>query len=314
MGAPEDPAIGARLAAIAEHYAIGTISSYTRLGGTNQNFRVRTDTGDYVCKIITNMEFDDILHGLPFLTRLEQHRFPAAVHYLRSPAGEVAYRSPGCSAVLLRYVAGAEPEPSTEMNHLVGTRLAQLHRIDHDGLPDKAHWLDDVYLPTTLAQAVTLYGENRLARTLAVVDELRGFRPSSLPQAIIHGDLGTDNSLIASDGSITFLDWQDVGIGAAVVDFAQTVLGFCFRDRPAGPWRADFDADLYLALYEGYASVRPFTGVEIAGLDAALRWVGITQPVWSILVWDQYHPGREMLETDTLYWAFGLDELSLPRL
>ncbi len=67
------------------------------------------------------------------------------------------------------------------------------------------------------------------------------------------------------------------------LDVASTILGFCFVDQDEGAdlW-AVFDPALYSALFEGYTSVRSFTPEELAQVDAALKYVGLTQPVWSM--------------------------------
>lgn len=112
---------------------------------------------------------------------------------------------------------------------------------------------------------------------------------------------------------MAFVDWQEVGVSAALMDFMQTVIGFCFVDPPAGVERwAVFEPELYRALYTGYTSVRPFTQDELEQFDNALKYVALTQPLWAMLEWARYHPNEEMVETRLLYWMFGIDTLILP--
>jgi len=93
-----------------------------------------------------------------------------------------------------------------------------------------------------------------------------------------------------------------------------TALGFCFVDPEEGEgrYRAIFAPALYQVLFESYTRIRPFASEEQDALEVAIKYAGLTQPVWSMLHWDIYHPGIEIVETNLLYWKFGLDTLSLP--
>ncbi|GCE24421.1 hypothetical protein KDK_82210 [Dictyobacter kobayashii] len=77
---------------------------------------------------------------------------------------------------------------------------------------------------------------------------------------------------------------------------------------------ACFDPDLFRALFTGYQGVRPFSDYELAHLDAAFAHAGLTQPVWTMLNWAQYHPDTEMIETNLLYWKYGLPDIRLSSL
>ncbi|GCE15971.1 phosphotransferase [Tengunoibacter tsumagoiensis] len=308
--------LAAKLTAIANFFALGEVLDHQRIHhSTNENYLVTTSQGEYLFKIIVNTTIEDICNGLPFLQRLEQQQFASTAYYLPSPLGEVAYCSHDCNAVVLRKLPGNIPDPSEQVCAAIGQPLAKLHLIPHDQLPEKRHWLDARYLPEAIQAVVARYGTDRLHETLKVFSSLQDFKPATFPQAIIHGDLCTVNCLFEGDQLTAFVDWQEIGIGAALIDFVSTVLGFCFIDEPEGAdYWAIFDPNLYCALYQSYTSIRPFSDYEKAHLDYAFKYVGLTQPVWSMLMWDQYHQGQEMIETNTMYWKFGLDKITLPKL
>ncbi len=316
MATSPQRSLEAKLAAITEHFAIGRIETYLRAPGTNDNYLVTTtDGGIYLCKMIVNTTLEEILSGLPLLQRLEEEGFTATAYYLNAPDGRVFYHSPDCDAVVLRGLPGSMPRQTPEVSREIGIHLAQLHRIPSTGLPEKRHWLDASYLPEAIQAAVELHSAEKLSETLKIFNSLHTFKPASLPQAIVHGDLDTTNCLFAGERLVAFVDWQEIGVSAALMDFMQTVLGFCFRENsPGSTYWAVFDPALYRALYAGYTSVRPFSDDEKVQLGDALKYVGLTQPVWSMLAWQRYHPGEEMVEKTLLYWAFGLDRLTLPKL
>ncbi len=313
MPAIPERTLEAKIAAIALHFGLGSIVDFKAAPGTNQNYLVATSVGGYLFKIIVNTTLEDVLNGLPFLRRLEEQGFEATAYYLKAPDGQFFYHSSDCDAVVLRRLPGSMPEPSPVVSREIGRYLAKLHLISAAGLPEKRHWLDNQYLPDALDQGIKMYGKERLKATREVFASLSDFHPETFPQAIIHGDLDTTNCLFEGERLVAFVDWQEMGVGAALMDFVQTVLGFCFVEPAAGLDRwAVFDPDLYRPLYTSYTSVRPFSHYEQEHLNDALRYVALTQPVWSMLAWKQYHPGEEMIETRLLYWMYGIDTLTLP--
>ncbi len=313
MATPSDRSLEEQLAAIAGHFELGEVQSYEHAPGTNKNYLVTTDGGEYLFKIIVNTTLADVLNGMPFLQRLEEYGFALTAYYLKSPSGEPFYHSPDCDAVVLPRLPGTMPELSPTVNREVGAALAHLHMVPCGNLPEKRHWLDAHYLPEAIEAATKMYGTERLRETLKVFYSLKNFQPATLPQSIVHGDLDSSNCLFEGEQLVAFVDWQEVGVSAAVMDFASTVLGFCFVEQGEGSdYWAIFDSSLYHALYEGYTSVRPFSRQEQEHLNDVLKYVGLTQPVWSMLMWEQYHPGEEMIETYLLYWKYGLDKLRLP--
>jgi Ser/Thr protein kinase RdoA (MazF antagonist) len=89
---------------------LGTIQSAARVGGTNDNFAVTTDRGEFIVKFIVNATVEDFARGLPFLDRLEAAGFPLSVPYLRVPDGAVVYHDGEGAAVVLHRLA-ADPLP-----------------------------------------------------------------------------------------------------------------------------------------------------------------------------------------------------------
>lgn len=100
----------AKLIAIAEHFELGEVQNYLLMPGSNDNYLVTADHGGYLFKIIVNTTLADVLNGLPFLRRLEEHDFAATAYYLTSSDGQPFYSSPDCDAVALRRLPGTMPE------------------------------------------------------------------------------------------------------------------------------------------------------------------------------------------------------------
>ena len=297
-----------KLADIARHFELGNITSTPRRAmGTNQNYFITTRQGQFLVKLIVNASLEEITQGLPYLDRLEEHNYPAAAYYIKAPDGSVVYNNADTCAVVLRKLKGKMPELSASVSKEAGLALARLHLIPADGLPPKRHWIDSTYLPEAIELARQAFGDGKLQQTLSVYASFKDFKPETFPQSIVHGDLDPSNCLFVGNTLSAILDWQEMGVGASILDFAMGVLGCCFVESTDPEYRGTFDPQLYKAFHAGYSQVRPLSQAEQDAIEIAVKYAGLTQPVWSMLYWDQYHPGEEMIETNTLYWRFGLD-------
>ena len=94
----------------------------------------------------------------------------------------------------------------------------------------KPHWIEDVYLQRALGEVRERAGDAATAGPRGAFDALGDFYSARLPHSLVHGDLDPSNCLFEGDGLVAFLDWQDVGVGASLLDFAMTILGFCFHE------------------------------------------------------------------------------------
>lgn len=304
-----------KLADIARHFELGSITSTPRRAmGTNQNYFITTTRGQFLVKLIVNAPLEEIAQGLPYLDRLEEYDFPAAAYYIKAPDGSAIYENADTCAVVLRKLKGKMPELSTPVSKEAGMALARLHLIPADGLPPKRHWIDNNYLPEAIELARKTLGDHELQQTLDVYASFKDFKPKTFPQSIVHGDLDLTNCLFVGNRLSAMLDWQEVGVGASILDFAMGVLGFCFVESTDPEYRGTFDLQLYKAFHAGYSQVRPLSQAEQDAIETAVKYAGLTQPVWSMLHWDQYHPGVDLVETNTLYWRFGLDTWTLSML
>lgn len=309
-----DTEIHQKLEDISLYFGLGSIQVSKRGKGTNQNYYVRTDTGQYLFKILINATreeaLEDIQTGIPYLDRLEQYRFPAAT-YIKAANGSPVYDDGTTIAVALHKLDGIEPEASEDVCREVGVSLAKLNLIPTAGLTAKRHWLESDYLPQSIEKAKKIFGEEKLRETIREYELLQHFKPATFPQSIIHGDLDPSNCLFSEGRISAFLDWQESGIGASILDFGMTVLGFCFTQEATSPATMTFLSNLYNGLFEGYSQIRLFSSYEEEHIEAAVKYAGLTIPVWFMLHWETYFPGEDLEETKLFYWKYGLHHWKL---
>ncbi len=167
-----------QLAAIAQYFGLGQISSTIRLGGhANKNYLVATPAGDFVVKIMLNHARTDLEQELLYLKRLEECGFPAA-YYLPSPHDSFFYEDGDLLAMVLPKKEGQVPEKSEQVNQELGVHLARLHLLPTDRLPSKPSWMNPSYLREALGVVKQQIAHQEISRFLQAYETVRHFQPA----------------------------------------------------------------------------------------------------------------------------------------
>ncbi len=304
----DDEFVLKRLEAISNYFRLGTINQADRIDGIHKNYTVTTESGQFIFKILIHHSLEVLKKELIYLERLEENHFPIS-HYLSSPDGSFAFQGSDFIAVAMPKLTGEIREPSEDVSRQIGLHLAQLHRIPTNGLPQKSHWLDKDYLPHAIELAKSNFGQDQVAEFIYVYKSLSHFNPDSFPQSIIHGDLRPANCLFTGNELTAILDWEEIGIGACILDFAWSVLSFCFVEQPRG--RRKFDARLYKCLFDSYSQVRFFTKEEENCMEDAVKYAYLTFCLWIWLQFKLYYPEEESKDDKNYYELFELDTMKL---
>ncbi len=285
-----------KLRAICSYFDLGSIQHTQQTEGVNENYFVTTARGQFFIKIILTHPFEEVQKELLFLHRLEEYGYTAAAYYLKNAEGSAIYHKGNCVAVAMMVLKGDKPRLSESVCKAVGFNLAKLHLIPAGSLPEKRHWLDDRFLAESIEAVSKRIDQRQLQEILRVSAAIRNFKPEDFPQSIVHGDINPTNCLFLGWELRALIDWEEVGIGASVLDFARSVLGFCFVDQPDSS--VAFDVHLYKSLYDGYTRIRAFTPEEERAVELAVKYACITQLVLPLL------QGEELTEDhiSILYW------------
>ncbi len=302
----DDPAnMQAILTATLTHFDLGALLSWSRAtGNANKNYFFTTYKGEFLIKFLLNHPREDSEKELAYLQRLQQHTFPAA-YYLPAPDGSFFYQYEDTPIAVLPKLPGERPFPSPQINRVIGEQLTRLHAIPHDALPKKSSWMDNEYLPATVALIQQHLPLEESRKITDAYDSLRHFDPTPLPQSIIHGDLVPSNCLFVDTTLSAIIDWEEVTVGASLLDFAFCLLNFCFPQNT-------FQPHLYQSLLDGYTQVRSFSQDELDLLETAVKYVGLTGSAYFLLQFGLYHPDEQRKKWHTFFWDMGLDSWSLP--
>lgn len=292
---------------IADFFALGQILGIEQAGGYgNDNFFVATKNGDYLVKIVREVYgVEEKIQEQAFMRRLEENKFPIA-SYISSPSGEIIYTQGDVIALVQKKLDGSPPLIlDANMMMQLGKAFAVLHGISPKGLPDKRNWLRRDYLPDAVDILKRKFADLEDVQELIRLYKELPVSFSKFPQSIIHSDLFWDNTLFKDGNLVAIIDWEEVGIGASILDFGMAVNGCCFPND-------SFDEVLYRALYQSYNAERQMQEDERENITAAVRYAAITTAVWRFLRNNYYHPEKKLKERYKLFWKQGLHEWEAP--
>jgi Ser/Thr protein kinase RdoA (MazF antagonist) len=277
---------------VTDDFEIGKLISAHRLGGwANRNYKVVTDKGEFVIKILQEHSTDDVN------TEAELTNYAAANHinvvnFLKVPHSKSYYTDYDSTlTVCMPFISGRPPRQTHEDIYEIGKALGLLHNLQiPNAIPVRNAWMRTSYLQETIPQITRkIKDEVRFSDAHNALDfDWQGVRHS-----FIHGDLGPENCLF-SDNRLTMFDCEEVMIGPSLADLAMSVLYFCYRNN-----RHDaFEPECFKQLLAGYESIRQLDDYEKKQLPAAVRFSGLTISVWNRLVDDEW---------GSLYWLRDLD-------
>lgn len=252
---PLDPGDAADIAA---RLGLGAVTRIEPIaaGSVNSNFVLHTAARGRVFLRLYEEQGDD---GVAFewsLLALLASEGTAAVAPLRGepPVLPGELRAAGRAVAVFPFVEGdqtCQRGVTPERAARIGELLARCHTITlRSGESRKGRF----GVPAIRERLETARGCGRAEivqaalRLETVLDELEAERDSTLPVAVVHGDLFRDNVLWRGDELVAVLDWESAADERLVYDLAVTVMAWCFDDG--------LDLDLARAMLDGYRNVR----------------------------------------------------------
>jgi len=115
-------------------------------GLANKNYLLETDGGQYLVKDVLIHTPNEIELEMEYLDHILKNNFPAP-SYIRGIKGARIFLDSGHILVVQKKFNGEHPEKTPEICRAVGKWLAKLHKIPHEGLPQKNHWMTPDFLP-----------------------------------------------------------------------------------------------------------------------------------------------------------------------
>jgi Ser/Thr protein kinase RdoA (MazF antagonist) len=250
---------------------------------------VDAEEGNFVYKIAGRWKGRSaVAKDTAVLEMLAARGYQQAPRLIRTGDGKRFVELGGRFVYLLARIEGQVATKSAAVYRALGRSAARLHLLE--GFPYR----------TDLSPERVLREQRVIARAypfrkelIRVLESLPDF--SSLPQAVLHTDLAPANAIRTGAGGLVLIDWEDAGVGPAVID-----LGGVLNELIDESCR--YRADRVRAFFGAYTSVRAISRRERARIvDAALfyavmylRFGNDPNVRWQRILWMLAH--RPVLE------------------
>lgn len=274
----------ARAGEILSLYDLGEVVELTplSLGISNSNYKVETNKGSWLLKISNDKNREQLAKEQKILIYLQAKNYQYSLSPLPLKNGGVIYDHKSEFGVIYPFIDGIPPGPGDQTCEQIGRALADLHKLcpnDSDIIEFALRPHEEVgYGPREILNYT--YEERcpedfRQAVEAIFPDQLRSFTEAGFERCLIHGDLYYDNTLFDQNHLAKVLDFEQAGIGEAILDLGISISGTCLEKG--------FLSDALINSYlRGYESVRPLPPKEKQELDQAIALGLLSIALWRI--------------------------------
>jgi Ser/Thr protein kinase RdoA (MazF antagonist) len=240
-------------------------------------FRVYQENGQcWVLRLLKHPEASKDFHSTATLLQwLDQQGYPVP-HIHRTREQQLVGIKDNWTLLLLSFIEGEIIKPEPSSLQLLSARLGQLHALPHDSAPTarRSRCHPETIANRTIPQLDTgcrLVPEVYVPLFRRLSASMSAFlRMEDLHFGITHGDCWYLNAVRSDVHDVQLIDWDNVGIGAPVLDLGYLLLSSHFRlDEP---FCAEPDRDRVQAIMEGYQTQYPLSLEEVRSLIYAVHF------------------------------------------
>lgn len=180
----------------------------------------------------------------------------------------------GWALLVTTYVPGAIADPTLEQLELAGAALGRLHALAPSAQVGWSWWYPQAAIPrmrgwlAAAAPYVAPEWAELYAFCHATADAVAA--RADLPSAIVHGDVWAANMVHRSSGALTLIDWDNAGLGTAVIDLGSLLVECHVDQDQPNDGHIQPDAARIGAVLRGYRRARALAAAELAALPEAL--------------------------------------------
>ena len=298
------------LSELLKNYNLGRLVSFEGIkeGIENTNYFIYTTKGDYVLTIFEKLTFSQVPFYLYFMRHLAKKRTPCPLPILNNKKQILITCNDKPATIVSRLdgktIKVADPEHCFQ----IGRALAVTHQDAMD-FPEKKPnprgllWLENTV--TKILKYLDLEQKDIIVSEL--INQQKFFNSklySSLPKAIIHGDLFRDNALFIKDKKNSnkncnsdklggIIDFYFAGFDCLIFDLAVCINDWAISEDEENYGK--FIPSKYEALLKGYESIRSLTINEKEAWQMHLRAAALR--FWMSRIYDWFEPRNASLLT-----------------
>lgn len=264
---------------ILENYDLGEVVEVKALslGISNSNYRLETTKGLYLLKISNDKNPDQLANEQKILLFLKKAGYPFSLTPIADIQGQTIYFHEKDYGAIYPFIEGIPPGPSDQTCAEIGKALAKLHLIQSDQESLRPH--EEVGYG---AEQIKSYVDSSSCPEdfkdifhQVFPDELKSFIATPFKRCLIHGDLYYDNTLFSHNHLAAVLDFEQAGMGEALLDLGISITGTCLE-------KGELSFELMSSYLRGYREVRALEDHEINFLPTAICLGFFSISLWRI--------------------------------
>lgn len=260
-------------------------------GFANQNYKIRTDQGDFFYRVCLQQSNPAFIHWeIELLLSLRQFDFPTA-YMLASKEGDYLIDTDHGKVMIYEFKKGHEPILNPNTVGEIARALARLNLftdwdkfsrknvINMDNCMGLIKKFKDA--PVQYPEVYTYFEDQTLF--------LKSFVRKDLPKGIIHGDCFPDNTIFQGDRLVAIIDFEEACVDQLLMEIAMAINGFCFVDNQMDPL-------LMNVFLREYNTIRPLTPEELELLPHYIQWAAHGMISWHLRHYLIYKKNDKQLE------------------
>lgn len=265
------------LDSVSNFFGVGKIkplqTEYLSEALANRNFRVVTDYGVFIIKILVNETEAQVENHLAILNQLEVVGLKTAT-LLKSPNEKYIFRNQRLLATMSPTIEGVYPSNiDAQLCSEIGKILALFHSAVKRLPNQNVGWLNPERL-----KSVNANGNALMQQAVDLTKSELQIYKLGLPTGIIHGDF-FDTNLFVDPKNVhhitTVFDFEESEYNIFLVDLVRSVLAVC-KSRDG----LSLNQELFTGMLQGYDSVRKLTRQEREHLLSVINYVAGMTAIW----------------------------------
>lgn len=221
----------AEIKTIISQYNLGSLGYFSLFerGAVNTNFKVTTDKGIYVMKVIEERSAEELAFQLEVIEYLRGCGI-SVPSLVKNVAGHDYVFFSGKPVVIFTYIEGSHVDhPSNRLWRDVSDVVIRLNTCLDTFVPKHAPWkkyADDFSLEESWEDVIGCTEEVR--EFAGVFEEVKAVDCKELRSRVVHGDLSETNILARRDAVSGVIDFDETRLDYVVYDMAIFIAQTCF--------------------------------------------------------------------------------------
>jgi homoserine kinase type II len=277
-------------------YSLGKLLSFVILqgGSENTNYRIETEKGTYVLTVCEQKSIEETIGLANLLSHLEANNF-ITTKIVANEKRQYVQLSEGKPILIKQYLDGIITQNLSE-NQLIqiGKAIGELHLIPSTGnLPKEFSYGKQIFHELekpNINDPFIIWIKN-------MHELITTNTPSTLPKALIHGDIFYNNVIVEGNNIVAIMDFEEACHYYRIFDLGMAIIGCCSNEN-----KIDFNKASYLM--KGYRESTILEETEKELLQIYTAYAAAATAFWRFRQYRIRKPEKELenkhLEMQTL--------------